>query len=60
MTITWGNGYVDYRSNRVYYFENNGVVWYDAANGIARDGWQAELEPYEGPNQVGYQLEKQE
>ena len=39
----------------MYYFENGGVVWYDAENGIARDGWQSELEPYEGEAE-GYPL----
>ena len=59
-STSWGNGHVDFgRRNGetvVRYFENNGVVWYDADNGIALEGWQKELEPYEGPDAVGAQL----
>lgn len=57
MTVSWGTGHVDFGciagQTVVRYFENEGVVWYDARNGIAKEGWQKELEPYEGPGHVG-------
>ena len=56
-SVHWGNGWVDYAKVDgavcVAYFENDGVVWYDAQNGVERAGWQEELEPYEGPGAVG-------
>lgn len=48
MTVDWGTGHADFRGGKLWRFENNGVVWYDVEQGIALEGWQAELEPYEG------------
>jgi hypothetical protein len=53
MDADWGNGRVEYRGGMVLYFENDGVVWYDAVKGVAKERWQAELAPYEGPGHVG-------
>lgn len=48
MTVDWGTGSVEYREGLVFYFENDGKVWYDASKGIEVDGWREELAPYEG------------
>ena len=57
-SVSWGNGEVVFRrlagDHFIFYFENDGVIWYDAVNRIARDGWQKELEPYEGTDWPGY------
>jgi hypothetical protein len=54
--VSWQSGGVDFKGGKVYYFENAGVVWYDAKNGIALSGWQEALEPYEGPGLEGFPL----
>lgn len=53
MTVDWVTGGVTWRNyseteSRVTHFENGGIVWYDHQDKIAREGWQEELEPYEG------------
>jgi hypothetical protein len=57
MTVDWQTGYVEFGSINgqtvVRHFENDGVVWYDQKSRIAKEGWQAELEPFEGPGHVG-------
>ncbi len=53
MSVDWQTGWIDYRGGFVAFFEDSGVVWYDASKGIARDGWQKALEPFEGPGHVG-------
>lgn len=58
--VSWVTGRVDYRHGMVAYFENDGVVWYDAEHGICRDGWQQELEPFEGPVAVGLPFESEQ
>jgi hypothetical protein len=48
MMIVCGGCVVEYRGGMLFFFKNKDVVWYDATNGIAKDGWEKELEPYEG------------
>ena len=49
----WKTGSVDFVGGKVFFFDDEGVVWYDAVNRIALDGWQAKLEPFEGPGYEG-------
>ncbi len=50
--VSWGTGQVDFVAHdgvkKVVWFENNGVVWYSAVDRIAMEGWQDELDPFEG------------
>jgi hypothetical protein len=60
MTVDWHTGWVEFgRINGqtvVRHFEHEGVVWYDDREGIALEGWQKALEPFEGPGHVGAPL----
>jgi len=57
----WGNGFVMYGKvdgeHVVVYFENDEKVFYDAKNQICAEGWEKELEPYEGLGYKGMPFE---
>ena len=58
---SWGNGEVETKrytdgEHRVLWFYNDDVIWYDVAKGIAKEGWEQELEHYEGGLHKGWPL----
>ncbi len=61
--VSWGNGEMESKmykdgKHRVLWFINNGITWYDVKKGIALDGWEKELEPYEGEGWKGWPFDE--
>ena len=60
---SWETGEVETKpykggEHRVLWFINNGIVWYDVSAGVCKEGWEKELEPYEGDGILGWPLDE--